>query len=174
MPYNDKVRLLKNIAVRIAPIEANYAYGMTSEKNVAVQRVLDGWSVLADELMLWDYTAFFYDGYNQYFPDLCYLKENLQYYKSRGVSYVMNQSSHTAGEDWQGALKYYVSSKLYWDLDLSVSDLVDEFILYYHGGNGGAVRARVPSADGKPLCLSAQRIYGARLLYGSNQCLQQL
>ena len=132
VPVNDKVVLEPNVHVRIAPIGANYAVSFTDERQMDFyKRLFDGWKVLTDNFMIWDYNINYVE-FRWYFPNLSYMQENLRYYKELGATYVMNQTNDHES-DWQTELKTYIGAELYWNLDENVGDLIDEFLYLRYG-----------------------------------------
>ena len=134
VPKNQNVVLENNVHVRYAPINANVAFGLADMRQSTQQREYTlGWGAVTKNLMIWDYTTFYSQGYLWYYPSLHYLQDNLKLYKQLGATYVMSQSSFNTNGDWQNMLKTYISKKLYWNVNLSVKALIDEFIYYFHG-----------------------------------------
>ncbi len=140
-------RANERVYVRLAPISADYTYSITDSRQDKTQfEALEGWRIVADNLMMWDYTTNFHE-YFWYFPNMQNLKENLEYYRDIGVTYVLNQSSYTQSGIWFDSIKSYVSSKLYWNLEWSVEQLVDEYIELYYGEAADAVKKVIKILD---------------------------
>lgn len=132
-PLDEKLVLEDNVYVRYAPIGANYAYSLgDSAKNGATYSTLRRWQALTDRFFLWDYNEYF-NRYAWYFPNLGNLRQNVLWYREIGVEGLLQQAAYNEAEDWQSKLKSYVASKLYWDIDCSVGDLVEEFVVLYYG-----------------------------------------
>ncbi len=130
----------ENVYVRLAPISADYTYSMTDSRQDQTQfEALEGWKVVADHLMMWDYVSNFHE-YFWYYPNIHYLKENLQYYYDIGATYVLNQSSYTQSGIWFDSIKSYVASRLYWNLGWSVEQLTNEYIELYYGEAADTVK----------------------------------
>ena len=131
----------KNLFVRIAPINANYTYSFTSNRQDPTQMAaINGWEEVGHTFLIWDYNVNF-NNYLMYFSNLHYLKDNLRFYKENlNAAYVMNQSSNTSVNMWNDDMKAYVASKLYWNLDWDVEYLMNEFIDLYYGEGADAVR----------------------------------
>lgn len=122
-----------NLWVRLAPLKANYAYSFTDERQTGKYRILfEQWGQFTDNIMLWNYVTYFHD-YFKYFPNLTYFSDNIDYFKTSGVSYCMQQSSWGEQNDWQSRLKAYIAAKKYWENDVDVSALTDEFLNLYYG-----------------------------------------
>ncbi len=119
--------------IRYAPIGADYTYSFLDERQKEdVRFQISGWATLTSNIMLWDYQSNYHE-YCWYFPNLYYLKENLELYAKIGMSYVLNQGAYNVKVDWQGELKSYICSRLYWDMSLKVSHLLNEYVTYYYG-----------------------------------------
>ena len=132
-PANDKVIPSKRLHIRYAPIEADYTYSLTDLRQKETTRYqLLGWAKLTSNIMLWDY----HDNYCEYcwyMPTFNVMKENLKTYANIKMSYVFNQSAYNINRHWLSEIKSYVASKLYWDLTLSVDDLIKEYVTLYYG-----------------------------------------
>lgn len=135
VPISDKMILEKNVHVRLAPIDANFAFGYDDPRqNTKEANNIAGWSALSKNLMIWDYGTFFSQGYLWYFPNYDYLADNIRYFERHNATYMMVQSSNTTSRgDWQQYSKAYISSKLYWDSSLNARSLLEEFITLYNG-----------------------------------------
>ena len=137
-PVKDGNPLHKNVIpsprlhIRYAPIGADYTYSFLDERqNEDVRSQIFGWAALTPNIMLWDYQCNYHE-YCWYFPNLCYLKENLELYAKIGTSYLLNQGAYNVKTDWQGEMKSYVCSRLYWNTSLDVNELVKEYVGYYY------------------------------------------
>lgn len=138
-PVKDGKPLHKNVVpsprlhIRYAPIGADYTYSFLDERQKPeVRSQIFGWAALTSNIMLWDYQCNYHE-YCWFFPNLGYIKDNLSLYAEIGMSYVLNQGAYNTKVDWQGEMKSYVCSKLYWDISLDVDDLVKEYVSYYYG-----------------------------------------
>lgn len=131
-PINDLVVCDPNVGSRIAAISANYNYAFSDPRqNEADILTMYGWSAVCSLFMIWDYQCNFEEFY-WYFPTTHTLKDNLLLYKDMGVVFVMNQSTWNQPGIWFDVMRNYVSSRLFWNLNWNVTDLINEFIdLYY-------------------------------------------
>ena len=132
-PIHPKVVPAKDLYIRYAPIDADYTFPMLhKDQKEKIRNQIIGWSALTNNIMVWDYCCNFTE-YVWYFPNLWYLKENLELYANGGYEYVFNQGSYSINREWQGEMKAYIASKLYWDLSLDVNALKEEYIRGYYG-----------------------------------------
>lgn len=132
-PVDKKVIPVSRLHIRYAPISADYTYSFLDERQKEdVSTQIKGWTRLTHNIMIWDYMSNFGE-YSWYMPNLPYFKENLRLYAENRFSYVFNQGAYNVRREWQAEMKAYISSKLYWDLDLSVEDLQKEYVTLYYG-----------------------------------------
>ena len=133
--------------IRYAPILANYAYGLEEEKQKEeTRRQIAGWSALTKNLMIWDYNVNYYD-YFWYFPNLSYLKQNMQTYQRMGAHYIMKQGANNVTPSWHDELHSYVSSKLFWNVDADVDAIVREYVSLYFGPGAVQVQAYIDEME---------------------------
>lgn len=136
VPVNEHVVANKNIFMRIAPLHQCYyhPFSQACEKNSKIIRIFDGWEVICDNFMIWDY-AVNYTEFLFNYPNYSSMKDNLLFYKDLGVVYTMSQGMHKGemGMAYQEKVKLYVASKLMWNPYRDVNKLIKEFNLYYFG-----------------------------------------
>ena len=134
--------------IRYAPIGADFTYAFDDERQLETVRAqIAGWSALTKNLMIWDYNVNFSE-YFWYFPNLYYLQRNMRLFKKLGLHYVMKQGANNVGQIWLDELRSYVCSKLFWDVDLDVDELVREYISLYFGLGAEAVMQYVNEMEG--------------------------
>ncbi len=133
-PISPKVVPDKALHIRYAPLdEADYTYGLDDERQTeCVKRQLAGWSALTNNIMLWDYNCCFFD-YFWYFANASHLQRDIKLCEKIGMSYIMKQGAYNIGTVWQDEIKSYVCSKLFWNTDLDVQELVKEYVRIYFG-----------------------------------------
>ena len=133
--------------IRYAPILANYVYGLEEEKqNAETRKQIQEWSLLTKNMMIWDYNTNYYD-YFWYFPNLAYIKENMKTYQRMGAHYIMKQGANNVSPIWHDDLCAYVSSKLFWDVDADVNELVKEYVTFYFGPGADKVQAYIEEME---------------------------
>ena len=146
-PFSELVVPHENLYIRLAPINANYYYGMNSDKQqISERQMFLTWSALTKNLFVWDY-ATNYNEFLWYFPNFGALQDNYKYYRSLGVSYILSQSSYNESQHFQTELKTYVASKLMWNPDVDAEALKEEFILLYYGPAADGVRSFITYMD---------------------------
>ena len=133
--------------MRYAPILADYARALEDEKqHEEVREQIKGWSALTKNIMIWDYNVSYCE-YFWYFPNLSYLKQNMQTYQNMGAYYIMKQGANNVSPVWHDELHAYVSSKLFWDVNADVDALVKEYVSCYFGPGADKVQAYIDEME---------------------------
>ncbi len=146
-PLSPLVVCNDDIVIRIAPIDADYTYSFTDDRQLDSQLFLmNGWSTVAKHFMIWDYVCNYVE-YYWYFPNLNYLKENIVKYQEMGVIYCMFQSSYTQKGIWHDDMRSYICSKLMWNIHWDIEYLMNEYIELYYGEGADTVKAVVNSFE---------------------------
>ncbi len=132
-PIDQTVVAADNVSVRLATYFCNGYYSLEDSRQIAKYRtLLSNWSKVASKFMLWDYHIDYYNYFN-YYPTMQTWKENLRLYKSIGAEYVLMQSAQNEKVSWQANMEAYVASKLMWNIERDIDELVNEFFTYYYG-----------------------------------------
>lgn len=135
VPINDKVVAPDNVFVMIAPISACYYHDYldpTCKTNEIIAKYLEGWSKISNSFIVWDYQCNF-KHYLNWFPHYNSMKENYKTYLKYGFWRIQQQNSTGEMAYYQDKLDVYVTSKLMWNTDRNVEDLIKEFNYYYFG-----------------------------------------
>lgn len=132
-PIDDTVVAEDNVYVRLATYFCDNYFSLEDPRQIAKYRtLLSAWDTVADKFMLWDYHIDYYNYFN-YYPTMQTWKDNLRLYREIGTEYVLMQSAQNEKVNWQANMEAYVASKLLWNIDRDVDELVDEFMTYYYG-----------------------------------------
>lgn len=103
--------------------------------NATMNRQLRGWSVAADNLMIYQYTHCYTD-YYLYFNNWGPMQENMKYFKDIGVKYFFVQSNAAPNGvacEPLLELKHYVYVELAKNVNANYNELVNDFISNYYG-----------------------------------------
>ncbi len=125
----------EDLVIRIAPINNNryYAYDHEAQSDTLYGiDYMDKWAAISNNFMLWEYTTNVNRWY-WYCPVLQVWPEKLQYARDMGVQYTMLQSTYQEYPIYQTIMERYVCSKLLWNPDYDLNELVSEFHKYYLG-----------------------------------------
>lgn len=133
VPVHEHVIPHKTVYVAYAPIEACYYHAIEDEsctKNKSIRGEISGWGAITDRMLIWDYHTNFRHALF-WFPNTGILTENLRTYYNYGVIFVRAQTDTSDNTSYQKKLFTYVMSKLMWDFDQDVYDIIHEFNKYY-------------------------------------------
>ncbi|HBM69865.1 MAG TPA: hypothetical protein DD377_00375 [Firmicutes bacterium] len=132
-PIDETVIPNKRVTIKYAPIQADYVYSLDdSRQNDSTRNQLKKWSVLGCDFMAWTYATIF-SNYYYYYPHYQSLRNLLTELHNANVIYEFDQSLYNEYNVYQQYLDAYVFSKLCWDIDKDVNELVKEFCKYYFG-----------------------------------------
>ncbi|RZL50571.1 MAG: DUF4838 domain-containing protein [Pedobacter sp.] len=122
----------KNVQIMLCSIDCNRSVPIaTDPRSAAFRRDLKNWSLLTNNLFVWDYNVQF-TNYVSPFPNLRVLQANLKFFKNSGVKGVFLQGSgDTPGEF--SALRAYLLAKLSWNVNVNVDELKNGFLADYYG-----------------------------------------
>lgn len=142
-PLNESgepaVKLNDNLAVWVAPIDANLMYSINDPLQHSAEReMLGGWFKCTKNICIWDYYAHFWNDFNLYYTSyITTAQQSYQYYVESGVKdYVLTQMAGHSISPRSAApeLRTYLASKLMWDpYRYNAWDLVREYCDYFYG-----------------------------------------
>lgn len=132
-PIDETVVALDNVCVEIAPISADYLAPINDiVRNADSKRMLEGWSVCADKLMIWSYCNNFSQTL-EYFDNISTIATNYKAFRDIGATFLYDESSGSAKQAFAfQTMMAYIHSELMWDCELNVDDLVDDFMRHYY------------------------------------------
>lgn len=127
------MKLNSNVCVVYAPIEANYYVSFNDAVNASVKKNIEGWSLVADNVLYWTYMENF--GYYQLiFDNFGSIQENLQLLHKHKGWWIYNLAQYNNGNSTGfSRLKAYLNSKLMWNVNADVAALTDDFFSNYFG-----------------------------------------
>ena len=134
VPYNNNVIPHKSVYVFYAPIDNCYSHALSDTsctKNETGRKQLEMWNTLTDRIAIWEYGVN-YRHFLWWFPNLSVLKENFRTYYESGIKMVRHQAACSDKTGYQQQLNTYLISKLMWDFEQDVYDIVHEFNEYYY------------------------------------------
>ncbi len=127
------VKPRKNVVVRLCTIECSFVQPLgEGERNKAFRDDIEGWSKIADNLFIWDYTVNF-TAYMLPHPNHRVLGPNVKFFVANNAIGLFEQGdAHCTAGDFV-RMKNWVLSKLMWNSELDAEKLYDEFIEGYYG-----------------------------------------
>ena len=120
----------KNVNIMLCNIES-FRHAPLEKALPEFCKDLEVWSKLTNNILLWDYVIQFKNLLAP-FPNLRTLQPNLQLMKNNNVTAVFEQGNRQAGGEF-AELRAYILSKLIWNTNLNVNDIIDDFLKGYYG-----------------------------------------
>ena len=133
-PVDETVKAHPRVGVMIVPYNCNYSYALGKGGDTDNENIINhfrGWKAVCDTLLVWDYSVNFTD----YLTDINNweaIGANYGVYKQFGVEFVYTQGIHDAERCSFSKLRLYCQSRLLWDTDLQIGDLIEEFCCAYY------------------------------------------
>lgn len=122
-----------NVYVMLAPLEDAWNVPLYDERNARTSKMIPNWCAITDNFFMYDYTGNFNNTFN-WSPVLTVLKDNALYYKEIGVTHYTSEGGCYG---YVNKLKNYVLSKLMWNINRDVNELISEYNRYCFGEEAG-------------------------------------
>ena len=136
------IRPAPNVVVRLCSIECCFGHPLDACPAPEDRRFaedIEAWQPVAPRLTIWDYTTNFAH-YQQPFPNLDALQENVRFFVDHGVKGVFEQGNYSAGGHGEmEPLRAYLLAKLLWNPDTDVERHINEFLDGYYGPAAGPI-----------------------------------
>ncbi|WP_428656461.1 DUF4838 domain-containing protein [Runella sp.] len=134
------IRPRNNVVVRLCSIECCFAHDFKScPENQSFLQDLKGWSTLAPHMYIWDYVVNF-SHYIMPYPNFKVLQPNIKTFQENNAIGIMEQAAYQSRGGEFAELKAYLISKLLWNPDCDVNEVVDDFMYGYYGRAGKFIR----------------------------------
>ena len=150
---NVNIMLCSIEAYRDKPIEADTA-------SADFVKDVQDWGKIAKDIIVWDYVIQFNHLISP-FPNLHTLKPNIQFFAKNGVNALFEQGNREVGGEF-AALRAYLLSKLMWNPEEDVAQLMGDFLNGYYGAAAKPIQqyidemTQAQTASSQPL-----RIFGS-------------
>jgi hypothetical protein len=126
----------KNVVVRLCSIECCFAHDIkTCPRNQEFLEDLKGWSAIAPNMYIWDYVVYF-QHYIMPYPNILVLQPNIKTFKENNAIGIMEQAAYQSRGGEFAELRSYVISRLLWNPDVNVKDVISDFMYGYYGRSG--------------------------------------
>ena len=130
----------KNVVVRLCSIECCFSHDIKScPRNQPFLEDMKGWSAIAPNLYIWDYVVYF-QHYLMPYPNIRVLQPNIQTFRENNAIGIMEQGAYQSRGGEFAELRSYVISRLLWNPDCDVEDVINDFVSGYYGRAGKNVR----------------------------------
>lgn len=149
-----------NVNIMLCSIEAHRHLPITDDPASAdFVKDVEDWGKIAKDIIVWDYVIQFNNLISP-FPNLHVLKPNLQFFARHNVNAMFEQGNREVGGEF-AALRGYLLSKLMWNPDENMDELMNDFLRGMYGPASVPIRKYIDEMrdallkSGKPL-----RIFG--------------
>lgn len=140
-PVDENVICNEHVGVYIAPIDANYQHSFYEEENNAAAENIKGWGVCASIIYMWVYET----NYAYYLYPINTWDSQIEMYrflKENNAIYIFNEAQYNQGAVTHfSRLKEYINSKAYFDVNVDLTDVMDDFFTNYYGPAAEPMRA---------------------------------
>ena len=130
----DGMTCRENVNIVIAPIQTSQLYSASDDgnaKSAEAKRMIESWSAICDNLVVWDYTVNFHNLLLPY-PNFSVQQSNLEFYKQNNVTGVFHQGSREQGDEL-ACLRSYVLARQLWDIDADIEAIIDKYLVVTYG-----------------------------------------
>ena len=129
-----------NVVVRLCSIECCFAHDFKScPENQSFLRDLKNWSAIAPHMYIWDYVVTF-NHYILPYPNFKVLQPNIQTFRENNSIGIMEQAAYQSRGGEFSELRAYLISRLLWNPDCNVENIINDFMYGYYGRAGKYVR----------------------------------
>ena len=127
-----KTKPLENVLITLCSIECDRGIPI-DEGCKDFSSDLKGWSILTDNIRIWDYTTQF-TNFLAPFPNWGTIRPNINLFVENNAKWIFEQHSRNDSELFE--LRSYVMAKLLWDPSLNFNTLIKDFNDKYYGDGG--------------------------------------
>lgn len=139
---DESVMLHEDLGIMYAPIGATYAYPLTDTRNAEAEKAIRGWNALTDNVYTWVYSLHPSHAFIM-IDTFEVMQDNYKVLLENGTTFIFDQTDHyqeTGSSSWSSA-KAYVMSKLQWNVNLNMEELLDDFFANYFDKAGDTMQA---------------------------------
>ncbi len=139
--YEATIRCASNVCPLYAPIFIDYTSSIHDSINSQYKETMRKWGSVADNIYLWTYSTNF-NYYLVMYDNFANIQEWYRFVNECGVKMIrdQSQSSQNGGSTGFQILKQYLQSKLSWNINYNVEELVNNFFTNYFGEGAEAMR----------------------------------
>lgn len=131
-----------NVVIRICDHNICHIHGFAScedDNSKQFREDLDKWCSLTDNLCCWEYATDF-SWRNIPFPNFYALQDNLKQFAKIGLLSAFVQGNNYSYNGEFQALRIYVVTKLLWNPNCNLDEVIDDFIYGYYGASAPYIR----------------------------------
>ena len=136
----EKIKPKENVVIRLCSIECCFSHDFNScPENEEFLSDLERWSTISPHIYIWDYVVNF-SHYIMPYPNFNVLQSNIKSFIDNSSIGVMEQAAYQSRGGEFAELRAYLISKLLWDSESNVDEVIDNFMYGYYGRSGQYVR----------------------------------
>jgi len=136
----EKIKPKENVVIRLCSIECCFSHDFNScPENTEFLSDLERWSAISPHLYIWDYVVNF-SHYIMPYPNFNVLQSNIKSFRDNSSIGVMEQAAYQSRGGEFAELRSYLISKLLWDAESNVDEVIDDFMCGYYGRSGQYIR----------------------------------
>ena len=130
--YDESMKMNKHFAVYYAPI--SHPYANETLRGSGTGEMIEAWGAICENIYLWAYNSYFYN-WLVAFDSFNTIQDLYRFANEKGVSYLFVQGKQLNPNADTGfsLLSGYVQSKLAWDVDADMNELIDKFFAAMYG-----------------------------------------
>lgn len=130
--YDESMKMNKHFAVYYAPI--SHPYANETLRGSGTGEMIEAWGAICENIYLWAYNSYFYN-WLVAFDSFNTIQDLYRFANEKGVSYLFVQGKQLNPKADTGfsLLSGYVQSKLAWDVDADMNELIDKFFAAMYG-----------------------------------------
>ncbi len=130
----------ENVVIRLCSIECCFAHDFKScSENQEFLSDLEEWSAISPHLYIWDYVVNF-SHYIMPYPNFNVLQSNIKTFRDNSSIGIMEQAAYQSRGGEFAELRAYLVSKLLWNSECDVEEVIDDFMYGYYGRSGQYVK----------------------------------
>ena len=125
----------EKLYISLAPLQDYWNVPLYDERNTRTYKDIPGWEAITDRFFVYDYAGNFNNTF-LWSPILTVIKPNALYLKDIGVKHYVSEGGCYG---YVNKLKIYVQSKIFWNVNRDVNELISEYNRYCFGEEAGKV-----------------------------------
>ena len=142
-PPTNYQKLPSNMGIFFAPIGADFSKPLISKENRTLFNYLKGWTKISNHILIWHYITNF-NNYFQPYPNIYAIAQDLKTFsKIWKVKGVFLEGAYGSVTSDLADLKLWVFSKLLWNPNQNVDNLITEFTNSFYGAAAPYIREYV-------------------------------
>ncbi len=139
-PPTNYEKLPSNMGIFFAPIGADFSKPLNSRENKKLFSYLKGWAKISNHILIWHYITNF-NNYFQPYPNIYAISQDIKTFARMGkIKGVFLEGAYGAVTSDLADLKLWLFSKLLWNPNQNVDELIKEFTDKFYGNAAPYIR----------------------------------